>query len=201
LISDAQLDDALERQAESAIGVLDAMHGDELHQCITQTQTDNLAILPVGGASMSDINQLAPSSLHRVIHEARSHFDTILVDTGPAPDSMESSIVASAADAVILTVCRGDRRPDVEQALQFLQRVGATLAGFVFNRAEAGDNAILSSYSKQTARLRNGSSRGRPTRRPRRGARPRWRPHNHLDPVTGALVGPSWRRPKRKHNN
>jgi hypothetical protein len=111
---------------------------------------------------------------------------------------MESSIVAAAADAVILTVCRGDRRPDVEQALQFLQRVGATLAGFVFNRADARDHAMLSSYSKQTGRRRGRSTRNRPTRRNRRGGRPRWTPHNHLDPVTGALVGPSWRRPKRK---
>jgi Mrp family chromosome partitioning ATPase len=186
LVDADTLDEALNQQEASMIGVLDAMRGASLGQCITNTPTEHLAILPVGSAEMDDVRQLAPEALHQVIDAARSMFDTILIDTGPAPDSVESSIAAAAADGVVLTVSRGDDRPQVVQAIHFLRSVGATMAGFVFNRAAPADRSMLSSYSAQTSRV---SGRARPRRRSSarrngRGARPQ-----RVDPVTGALVG------------
>ncbi len=49
---------------------------------------------------------LSPAALRRLIEEARKHFDTILIDTGPVLGSIEASLVAAAVDAVVL-----DRQP------------------------------------------------------------------------------------------
>ena len=71
--------------------------------------------------------------------EAKKHFDTILIDTGPILGSIEASLVCAAADGVVLAVARGQQRPMVEKALGHLAAIGARLAGVVFNRAQSSD--------------------------------------------------------------
>ena len=63
----------------------------------------------------------------------------VLIDTGPILGSIEATPVCAAADAVILTVARGQQRPLVEKALQHLLSIGARFAGVVFNRAQTRD--------------------------------------------------------------
>jgi Mrp family chromosome partitioning ATPase len=77
--------------------------------------------------------------LRRLIGEARKHYDTILIDSGPILGSIEASPVAANADGVILAVSRGQQRPLVEKALAQLTAIRATIAGVVFNRAQAKD--------------------------------------------------------------
>jgi hypothetical protein len=78
--------------------------------------------------------------------------------------------------------------------VRFLQSVGATLAGFVFNRADPRDRAMLSqsgvvsgrSVSRSAGRSKRGSSKadGSPTdHRQSRRKRP-----DRIDPVTGAVL-------------
>ena len=47
--------------------------------------------------------------------------------------------MCSTADAVILTVARGQQRPLVERAMSHLLVIGARLAGVVFNKAQSRD--------------------------------------------------------------
>jgi len=44
-----------------------------------------------------------------VLEQARKRFDVILVDTGPVPGSIESSVAASQVDGVVLCVSRGQQ--------------------------------------------------------------------------------------------
>jgi hypothetical protein len=56
---------------------------------------------------------------------------------------------------VVLAVSRGQSRPLVSKALGHLENVGATVAGLVFNRAQASDFE----RSVSGMNLRNGTSR------------------------------------------
>jgi len=94
----------------------------------------------------------------------------VLIDTGPILGSIEASLVTAAADAVILTVARGQQRPMVERSLGHLAAIGARFAGVVFNRAQARDFArsisgiSLRSIARQHAGSQpnqNGNGNGR----------------------------------------
>ncbi|MDB5171902.1 MAG: hypothetical protein JWN51_675 [Phycisphaerales bacterium] len=120
-------------------GVLEAIAHRSLLEYICTTDIADVSILPVGTGQTLHASTLSPAALRRLIEEAKKHFDTILVDTGPVLGSIEASLVAAAADAVVLTVSRGQQRPLVEKAVQHLHAIGAKLAGVVFNRAQAND--------------------------------------------------------------
>jgi Mrp family chromosome partitioning ATPase len=108
-------------------------------QYVRQTDVNDVSILPVGSSGQMHASTLSPQALRRLIQEAEQHFEVVLIDTGPILGSIEASLVTAAADAVILTVSRGQQRPMVERSLGHLAAIGARLAGVVFNRAQAQD--------------------------------------------------------------
>lgn len=120
-------------------GVLEAIANRSLLEYVRTTDVADVAILPVGTAQGLHASTLSPAALRRLVDEAKKHFDTILIDTGPILGSIEASLVCAAADAVVLTVSRGQQRPLVEKAISHLTSIGARLAGVVFNRAQAAD--------------------------------------------------------------
>lgn len=120
-------------------GVLEAITNRTLLPYVRQTDVNDVSILPCGSASNLHASTLSPQALRRLIEEAEQHYEVILIDTGPILGSIEASLVCAAADAVILTVARGQQRPMVERSLSHLQSIGAKLAGVVFNRAQAQD--------------------------------------------------------------
>jgi capsular exopolysaccharide synthesis family protein len=124
---------------KSPEGILEALAHRSLLDYVHNTEIADLAILPVGGAHAHHASSLSPSALRRLIGEARKHYDTILIDSGPILGSIEASPVAANADGVILAVSRGQQRPLVEKALAQLTAIRATIAGVVFNRAQAKD--------------------------------------------------------------
>jgi capsular exopolysaccharide synthesis family protein len=120
-------------------GVLEAIANRSLQEYVRTTDVADVTVLPVGSAQTLHASTLSPAALRRLIDEARRHYDTILIDTGPILGSIEASLVCAAADAVVLTVARGQQRPLVEKAIARLMGIGAKLAGVVFNRAQSGD--------------------------------------------------------------
>jgi len=150
VLDEDDLEEALSRQEKMPIGLLDALDGEPLENCIAETGIADLAILPVGDARATDISRVSPTGICRAINEARKRFDTILVDTGPLPDTVASGVAAKAADQTVLIVSRGDQRPATERAIAFLESIGARLGGMVFNRADARDIARSSFSSTST---------------------------------------------------
>ena len=120
-------------------GVLEAIANRSLMEYVRATDVADVSILPVGSAQTLHASTLSPAALRRLIDEARKQFDTILIDTGPVLGSIEASLVCAAADAVVLTVARGQQRPLVEKAISHLMGINAKLAGVVFNRAQSAD--------------------------------------------------------------
>jgi Mrp family chromosome partitioning ATPase len=149
-------------------GVLEAMANRSLLPFVRTTDVADLAMLPVGTAQAHHAGMFSPSALRRILDEARKHFDIVLIDSGPILGSIEATPACAAADAVILTVSRGQQRPLVEKAMEHLKHIGARLAGVVFNRAQAKDfeksvsGISLRSIARQheTIHGRNGHANG-----------------------------------------
>jgi capsular exopolysaccharide synthesis family protein len=126
-------------KAKQSPGLLEALAANTLNGRIKKTTTQNLFILPVGGAESAHAGGLSPVSIRKLLAEARRVFDIVIIDTGPILGSLEAAIIGSAADAVILTLARGQHRSLVERSVRQLRQIGANIAGIVFNRAEKRD--------------------------------------------------------------
>ncbi len=127
------------REVREVLGVLNALSGEDIRNCITETGIENLSMLPLGDASPQHAGCLSPGSLHALIEAAKERFDVVLLDTGPVPGSLEASVVTSQVDAVVLTVARGEQGGSVDTSIAHLVNVRARIAGLVFNRAKTQD--------------------------------------------------------------
>ena len=135
MVEAGQLESALKTQGETSVGLLDVLRGESLEDCVADTGTPHLWILPVGSALAEQGATISPEGFRNVLEQARSRFDAILVDTGPIPGSIESSVAVSQVDGVVLAVSRGEQGPLVRRASEHVRDIGGRAAGIVFNRA------------------------------------------------------------------
>jgi succinoglycan biosynthesis transport protein ExoP len=141
-LKDSELTQALVTQQKGNVGLIDALNGENLDDCIAETGIANLSILTLGSASAQHISRMTPQAIRKLLDQCRERFDTVLIDSGPIPGSLEASAVASEVDGVILCVSRGEQRPLAERCVQHLHALGARVAGIVFNRARSEDMVL-----------------------------------------------------------
>jgi Mrp family chromosome partitioning ATPase len=146
-----EVDDALELQRQSLVGLREAMLGDPPQECFAETGTPGLYVMPLGSAGPQHVGELSYPVLRGVIEQVRRWFDVIIIDTGPILGSLEASIAALVADEVVLTVARGEERGKVQRSLEQLTQSGVSVAGIVLNRAEVPD-IVASGYSSSISR-------------------------------------------------
>ncbi|MEL7089579.1 MAG: hypothetical protein AAGL98_14255, partial [Planctomycetota bacterium] len=127
------------RQADSALGVLDACQGRPFSECVANTGIDNFFVLPIGAAKPQDAGLLSPQAIRQLVSRAREEYDTVLIDTGPCLGSLEASMAAAEVDATVLIVSRGDSKAMATKAREHLVSVGANVVGVVFNHAQESD--------------------------------------------------------------
>jgi polysaccharide biosynthesis transport protein len=147
---------ALDLQEGNPVGMLDALSGEPLEECVAETGIAGLHILPLGSAMPSDVSKLSPHTIGKLIRTAREQYDCVLIDTGPVPGSLEASVVAAEADGVVVVVSRGEHRPLAEKSIQHLQDIGARVAGMVFNRAEGRDMDLSTTNQRLSSIDRGG---------------------------------------------
>lgn len=156
------VDRALSMQDEIHVGLLDALAGEPIEDCVAETGIQGLSILPLGSAMPGDVSRLSPAAINNLLIRARERFDIVLVDTGPVPGSLEASTVATSADAVVLVVSRGEHRPMTEKSIKHLVDIGASIAGMVFNRARSQDMEFETTASRITSVNRSGRGQSMP---------------------------------------
>lgn len=139
LVSQAQVDQALELQKVSMVGLREAMAGDAAIECVAATGTPGLYVMPLGSAKRYHAGQFSYSMLRKIIAQIKDRFDVILIDTGPILGSIEAMVVAGVADESILTVAKGEHRPVLQEAIERLLDGDHRIAGIVLNRAESPD--------------------------------------------------------------
>lgn len=123
-------------------GLVGALNGAALDQCVVPTKIANLFMVPALSAKAEHIGKLSSRFIRRLVDEARNEYDIILFDTGPIPGSVEAMFVATAADGVVLVVARGELQNQLERTLAHLRVIGANLIGTVFNRTEHRDLTV-----------------------------------------------------------
>ena len=126
-------------EVEGDEGVLDAVVGEDLLSATCETEVPNLAVLPIGNARGGKAGVFSPAAVRSMLRQAKRHFDVILLDCGPILGSIEATPVASAADASILVVCRGQDKTLVRRAAKHLEHANAHVAGIVYNKANPAD--------------------------------------------------------------
>jgi Mrp family chromosome partitioning ATPase len=141
LVTEESLARALELQQSETMGILDALRGEPLENCVSTTEIEGLHILPVGNATARDVSRLYPDALHRLTDRLQAEFDVVLIDTGPILGSVEASLLAGIVDGVVMVVCKGGSRPLLERAHSQLLTLGARIAGVIFNGADRRDVA------------------------------------------------------------
>jgi Mrp family chromosome partitioning ATPase/uncharacterized protein involved in exopolysaccharide biosynthesis len=96
-------------------------------------------LVGVGTSDVLDAAVVSSIAVRRLLLDARRYFDAIIVDSGPILGSIEATAVAPEVDGVIFAVSRGQQPALAEKAIRHLQAIGATIGGFIFNRAAAKD--------------------------------------------------------------
>jgi hypothetical protein len=157
-VAAADVDQALETQKDTNVGLREAMEGEPAQNCVATTGVPGLYLMPLGTADHRQVGQLSYNVVRRILDQVREKFDVILIDTGPILGSLEASVTAMAADEVVLTVAQGEQRPMVERAKQQLAAAGGRLAGIVLNRAEVLD-IVMSGFSSSVARMSSDTSK------------------------------------------
>lgn len=124
---------------ETSVGIVDALAGVGLEECVQPTDVADLSLLPIGAAQAHHAGSFSPPAVRKLLNEVRKHYEVIIIDTGPVMGSIEATPIAASVDGVVLTVARGQSRPLVERAITHLSSIGAKVAGVVFNRAQHKD--------------------------------------------------------------
>ncbi|MCL2645705.1 MAG: AAA family ATPase [Phycisphaerales bacterium] len=153
VLTSADLDHALRVQRAASMGLQDMLGGESLTECVTSTGIPNLFILPLGQSDTQYADHISPRTVRRLVDEAREHFETIIIDTGPILGSLDAAMIAAQVDEVILAVPRNQSRTLADQAISQLKTIGSRLAGAIFNRVLPDD--ITSSHSSSSIGIRS----------------------------------------------
>jgi polysaccharide biosynthesis transport protein len=153
-LSPPELDAALALQSSERLGILDALSGEQLQTCVSKTGIKNLSVLPLGSATAAHAAKLSSQALRHVLEAARQQYDTIILDTRSILGSLESSIVASAVDGMVVTIARGEQKSHCQDALNRLKSLVCPVAGIIFNKASLADIPSITA---------NGNGGGYPT--------------------------------------
>jgi Mrp family chromosome partitioning ATPase/capsular polysaccharide biosynthesis protein len=125
-------------KCEGKPGLLESLSGAGLSPI--QQVMKNVSILPVGnGGGFKNTTALPSDGLADLVEAARSRFDLVLMDTGPVVASLQTPIVAQAADHVIMVISQGLQQSLCQRSVHILRSVGIKVSGVVFNRARAKD--------------------------------------------------------------
>ncbi len=116
-------------------GLLGALRGLPLAHCVVETRIAGLDALPALGARPEHASRLSGKSIRRLIAASRSRYDYVLLDSGRVPGGVETLLLASNADGVLMVIDPSQRQRGFDRAMSQLRLVGAHIIGTVFNRA------------------------------------------------------------------
>lgn len=116
-------------------GLSDVLRGTtQAAAVIVQTDVDNLSFLAAGKTPPSPAELLGGPALHSTLARLATAYDLILVDSPPLLAVADASVIAAAADGVLMVVKAGASDRDMlDRARSQLEDVRATMVGAVLN--------------------------------------------------------------------
>ena len=111
-----------------------------IERTIQPTPHSGVAFLPAGPIPSNPAELLGSSRMRSLLHELRSRYDIILIDTSPALQVTDASGLATLADSLVVVARHGKtRNHDLRATVEDLAGSGCAFAGVVFNRVKKGD--------------------------------------------------------------
>ena len=138
LVTPEQVEKALDQQ-QREMGIRHALAGADLKDCSFPTRTTGLSVLPLRITEDRQLGRVGPRAIRQLFKRASEAFDVVIIDTGPIPGSVETSLAVAAADGTVVIVSKNDLRSDVKASIETLDTVGGTLIGLVMNRVTPKD--------------------------------------------------------------
>jgi len=125
----------------SGAGLSDALTNADvtLDSVIRPTRVDGVMLVPAGTAMTNAADLLDSPRFDAIMRALRERFDTIVVDSPPALQVTDATVLAAKCDATIV-VARGDhtRRSELASAVEVLRPAAACMLGVVLN----GDTTV-----------------------------------------------------------
>jgi capsular exopolysaccharide synthesis family protein len=118
-----------------APGLVEALKGTPVGECVQDTALETLDLLP-GGALEADPSELLMAEFPSVLQELKEMYEVIVVDTTPLVPVNDARIISSSADAVIVVANAGTvTRRQVRNAVERLGLVSVTPTASVLNNS------------------------------------------------------------------
>ncbi len=121
---------------DDAVGLTTYLVGEcSLEQTIKSTDIDNLWIIPAGSMPPQPATLLDSDLMQQTLQSLRVQFDEIFIDAPPFGVVIDSSIITSMVDGVIMVIEAGNvSRYLIQRAVDEIERLKAHLCGFVLNK-------------------------------------------------------------------
>jgi capsular exopolysaccharide synthesis family protein len=133
--------------AAPQVGLSDGLKSASERKLSVLQLTEMLTFLPAGRPDPDPMGGLTSSRMQRIIEEASSRFDWVVLDAPPVGPVADANLLAAMADTVVLVVRAAESRyADVEKAIDTLGR--DRIFGVVLNALEPGatDNQYYAQY-------------------------------------------------------
>ena len=122
-------------QEPNLSGLNHGLRSAEDHKIPLLRLTDNLSILTAGRPDRDPMSVLSSDRMRRVLQEASSRFDWVIIDTPPVALLTDAHLLASLVDAVVLVVQAG--KTPLSAINKAVEAVGRErILGIVLNRAD-----------------------------------------------------------------
>lgn len=109
----------------------------ELSNVISNTDIDNLMLIPAGQVPPNPTTLLQNSNFNFMIDTVKELFDYVIIDTPPIGLVIDSAIIAQKADASILVTGAGAiKRRFIQKAKEQMEQSGALFLGVILNKVE-----------------------------------------------------------------
>ncbi|MBN1348929.1 polysaccharide biosynthesis tyrosine autokinase [candidate division KSB1 bacterium] len=124
---------------ESALSMEEELDA-ELRRIISATHVNNLDLLTCGVIPPNPSEILASETIKRILHELRSRYDAIIVDTPPINIVTDAGILSPLVDGSVLVVkIGGGSEKDIKRAKSLLQQARGKIIGVVINFIDGKD--------------------------------------------------------------
>ncbi len=108
------------------------LDGQRPERAVTETPIVGTDVVRCGQGRVTDMIHLSQTELQRVVSEARSLYDHVLLDPGPIAREGQMSLVRPFVDKVLVVVARGMKQDEIDLLLGDLAEHEVAVAGFVF---------------------------------------------------------------------
>lgn len=119
-----------------------------LNACIRESEAPNLSIITAGTRSPNPAELLAGSGIKRLLQEAQTKYDRIVIDSAPVVAVADTILIASFVDT-IFQVVRWNKTsvPVVARSIAMLRKAGKRPAGLILNQLPVNSASCYYYYS------------------------------------------------------